>query len=129
MKQSDILLELWSPKPSPLKESAILTAFVAGGIASVVFYRWVESLFSKGCNKHDAKSSKYAYCMSNFYDDLAVEYETRAKTDCSHFDSQESCRRKMDEVVDHFSAMAAKWRRLAKTRQDEEEEAARQQQE
>jgi hypothetical protein len=113
------------PCQKNLNESAILMSFIAGAIGAIALYKYLENLFKKNCNKYELKSSKYAFCMATFYDKTAKEYETRVKTDCTHFDRPESCERKLDSVIDHFSALAAQWRRTAKDRKEQEIEDMR----
>lgn len=118
-------------KKKNLNESVtgIIAMFIAGSITGVALYNWARKRLSQSCGQFDPKSSEYALCMSRKYERLAQEFDTRSKTDCSHFDNKDGCTRRLEDVADNFHSLTSKWRVKYKERaEDEKEEEVRRRQ-
>jgi len=126
MKNTKTVLEYYSEisKNEPLNESfsAMIGMFIAGTVTGVAFFTWLRNKLKESCDQLNSKSSDYALCMSRKYERLAQEFDTRSKTDCSHFENKENCMRKMEEVADQFHSLNSKWRSKYKERLEEERE-------
>lgn len=107
--------------------TGLLMSFIAGGVSTMALYQWIKKklMGPTECGRLDTNSSDYAICMSKKYEKLAVEFETRSRTDCLKFTSgQDSCKRKLEDVTDEFHTLASKWGTKFKELRAEEREKA-----
>jgi hypothetical protein len=124
--ENKTVLEYYSEisKNEPLNESfsAMMAMFIAGTVTGVALFTWLRNKLKKSCSRLDPRSADYALCLSRKYERLAQEFDTRSKTDCSHFENKENCIRKLEEVADNFHSLTSKWRVKYKERLEEERE-------